>query len=263
MEAAVCGTLPGRIRKNNLVFLIVHGFMARLVSLHHVFDADWFLFVVCFEDCQSLVVTAMASSSEASAASLPSSIVLLRCNHGSDLDTPFMDKLVMKRKVQMKLSQLPPDIGRHMTLKKLHIKENGWALLLFFEHIQEALHAEVSELLKSWVGSQGSVRFLSDAETATQTMQDIAFRGEKRTSSNSLGDLDKTTSLLSLCLELQGSPAGGSGLVKKDVSKEQRRNASLALRCFNRAQAQTAKNLNGSGTKLAVEDTVSDEESNV
>jgi hypothetical protein len=52
--------------------------------------------------------------------------------------------------------------------------------------------------------------------------------------------------------------------VTKDVSKKQRRNASLALRCFNRAQAQTAKNLNGySGNKMKVEDVVSDEESNV
>jgi hypothetical protein len=70
-----------------------------------------------------------------------------------------------------------------MTLKKVHIKENGWALLLFFERIEEAVHAEVSELLKSWVGSQGSVRFLSDAETATQTMQDIEFRGENQSNS--------------------------------------------------------------------------------
>ena len=130
--------------------------MVRFVSLHHVFDADWFLFLVWFEDCKSLVVTAMASCSvEAS----PSSMVLLRCNHGSELETPFMDKTIVKRKVQAKLSQLPPDIGRLMTLKKVHIKENGWSLLLFFEPIQESVHAEVLELMKSWVGSQGSARF--------------------------------------------------------------------------------------------------------
>ena len=187
-------------------------------------------------------------------------MVLLRCNHGSELEAPFTDKTIMKQKVQAKLSQLPPDIGRHMTLKKLHIKENSWALLLFFEPIQEAVHAEVLELMNSWVGSRGSARFLSDQETASQTIRDIELRGEKRTSATSLGDLDKTTSLLSLCLALQGNPAGGSGPVKK----EQRRNASLALRCFDRAQAQTSKSLNGSsGTKVEVKDTVSDEESNV
>jgi hypothetical protein len=236
--------------------------MVRLVSLHHVFDADWFLFLVWFEDCKSLVVTAMASCSSptASAASLPSSMVLLRCNHGSELETPFMDKTIMKRKVQAKLSQLPPDIGRHMTLKKVHIKENGWSLLLFFEPIQETVHAEVVELMKSWVGSQGSARFMSAEETATQTIRDTQLKGEKRTSSTSLGDLEKTSNLLSLCLALQGNPAVVSGPVKK----EQRRNASLALRCFDRAQAQTAKSLNGSSvTKVEVEDTVSDEESNV
>ena len=147
-----------------------------------------------------------------------------------------------------------------MTLKKVHIKENGWSLLLFFETIQEAVHAEVLELMKSWVGSQGSARFLSAEETANQTIRDIELRGEKRTSSTSLGDLEKTTSLLSLCLALQGNPAVGSGPVKK----EQRRNASLALRCFDRAQAQTAKSVKGSSVTLVeVEGTVSDEESNV
>ena len=187
---------------------------------------------------QILVVTTMASFSfEENGLSLLSSMVLLRCNHGSELETPFTDKTIMKRKVQAKLSQLPPDIGRHMTLKKVHIKENGWSLLLFFEIVPEAVHAEVLELMKSWVGIQGSVRFLTDQETATQTIRDIQLRGEKRTSSTSLGDLDKTTNLLTLCLAMQGNPAGGSG----PVSKEQRRNSSLALRCFKRAQAQTEK----------------------
>ena len=122
-----------------------------------------------------MVVTTMASSSfEASAASLPSSMVLLRCNHGSELETPFTDKTVMKRKVQAKLSQLPPDIGRHLTLKKVHIKENGWSLLLFFEIVPEAVHAEIVDLMKSWVGIQGSVRFLTDQETATLTILDYS-----------------------------------------------------------------------------------------
>ena len=219
-----------------------------------MFLLDW------FEDCKGLVVTTMVCSFDASASSLPPSMLLLRCNDGSELETPFMDKAIVKRKVQAKLAQLPRDIGRHMTLMKLHIKENGWALLLFFEPIQEAVHADVLELMQSWVGSQGSAKFLSAEETATQTMRDIQLRGEKRTSSTSLGDLDKTTNLLSLCLALQGNPSPGSG----PVTKEQRRNTSLALRCFDRAQAQTAKSLNVSSvTKGEVEDTVSDEESNV
>ena len=171
----------------------------------------------------------------------------------------------MKRKVQAKISELSPDIGRHMTLTKVHIKENGWGFLLFFEPpIQEAMHAEVLELMKSWVGSQGSARFFSAQEAATQTIRDMQFRGEKRTASTSLGDLDKTTSLLERCLAMQGKPAEDSGA----VSKEQRRSASLALRCFDRAQAQTAKSLakslkGSSVPKVVDEQTVSDEESNV
>ena len=223
-------------------------------------------FLVWFEDCKSLGVTAMASSSvEASAASLPSSMVFLRCNQGSELETPCNDRTIMKRKVQAKISELSPDIGRHMTLMKVHIKENGWAFLLFFEPIQEAMHAEVLELVKSWVGSQGSARFLSAQEAATQTIRDMQFRGEKRTASTSLGDLDKTTSLLERCLVMQGKPAEDAEIA---VSKEQRRNASLALRCFDRAQAQTAKSLaksrkGSSVPKVADEQTVSDDESNV
>ena len=203
----------------------------------------------------------MASASfEAGAASLPSSIVKLCCNHGSELEIPFMDKTVVKQKLQVKLSQLPVDIGRHMTLKKIHIKENGWTLLLFFEPIQEALHSEVLEILKVWAGSSGSARFLSAEETALQTMQDMNLRGEKRTSSASLGDLERTTSLLSLCLSLQGTPVNGSG----PVSKAQRRNSSLALQCFNRAQAHTAERLNGSSApRVQNEEGVTDGESTV
>ena len=77
----------------------------------------------------------------------------------------------------------------------------------------------------------GLLLFLSAEAIATRTMQDMQLKGEKRTSSTSLGDLERTTSLLSLCLSLQGIPVDGSG----PVTKAQRRNASLALQCFNRA----------------------------
>lgn len=46
MEVAVCGTLPISFQNKIIAFIVVHGFMVRLVSLHHVFDADWFLFLV-------------------------------------------------------------------------------------------------------------------------------------------------------------------------------------------------------------------------
>ena len=89
---------------------------------------------------------------------------------------------------------------------------------------------------------------------------DMTLKGEKRTSSASLGDLERTTSLLSLCLSLQGTLVHGSG----PVSKAQRRNSSLALQCFNRAQAHTAKSLTGSSEpKVQNEDVVTDGESNV
>ena len=142
-----------------------------------------------------------------------------------------------------------------MTLKKVHIKENGWSLQLFFEPIQDAVHAEVLEVMKTWVGSQGSARFLSAEETATQTIRDMQLRGEKRTSASSLGDLDKTTNLLSMCLAMTGNAAVGEGPVK-----EQRHIASLALTCFNRSQAQAAKSIEGASKKPKVEDAGSDEE---
>ena len=114
--------------------------------------------------------------------------------------------------------------------------------------------------MNTWGGNNGSGRFLSAEEIATRTMQDMQLKGEKRTSSTSLGDLERTTSLLSLCLSLQGTPVNGSG----PVSKAQRRNSSLALQCFNRAQAHTAKSLNGSSEpEMENEDVATDGESNV
>ena len=85
-----------------------------------------------------VVMTTMTSSSfEANADSLPSSMVLLRCNHGSEMETPFTDKTIMKRKVKAKIPQLLLAIGRHMTMKKLQLKENDWSLLLFFETVEK------------------------------------------------------------------------------------------------------------------------------
>ena len=132
------------------------------------------------------------------------------------------------------------------------------------EHHQESFVFRIAcrgfEDPENLAGSSGSARFLSAEETASLTVMDMTLRGEKRTSSTSLGNLEKTTSLLSLCLALQGTPVDGSG----PVSKAQRRNSSLALQCFNRAQAHTAKSLNGfSEPEVANEDVATDGESNV
>ena len=208
--------------------------------------------------CTFCFVTVMVSNSgEAGTARLPSTMVYLQCHEGSELEPPFMDRTILTGKVQMKLAQLPPNLGRYLTLKKLHVKENGWAVLLFFEPIQESLQPEVAELLGTWVGSQGNVRYLTFEEAANQTMQDLNHKGAKRSASSSLGDLEKTTNLLTTCLALQGSPATSPGIVKK----QQRRNAALALRCFNRAQAQTSRNLHGSSEpKLEANDACTDED---
>ena len=93
-----------------------------------------------------------------------------------------MDKTIMTGKVQAELSQLFLDIERHMTLKEVHVKENGWSLLLFLEHIKEKVHPEVVELMKSCVGSLGSVRSVLKEETVIQTRQDVnlSMKQERR-----------------------------------------------------------------------------------
>ena len=45
LEVAVFGALRVRFQTKIIAFFVVHGFMVRLVSLHHVFDADWLLFL--------------------------------------------------------------------------------------------------------------------------------------------------------------------------------------------------------------------------
>ena len=147
-------------------------------------------------------------------------------------------------------------------------------MLLFFEPIEEAMRAEVLEIMKTkdspltpmptpspivetsptltrpfpYPGFDAAVqpdedeeetihdfkRRLSSARrsnTLNKGVQDMQLKGEKRTSSTSLGDLERTTSLLSLCLSLQGIPVDGLG----PVANVQQRNASLALQCVNRA----------------------------
>ena len=65
------------------------------------------------------------------------------------------------------------------------------------------------------------------------------FKMKKRSQSDSLGNIDQISSIMSRCLELQGKPADG-----KDVAKAQRKISGLVVQCMDRAQAQQDKEVN-------------------
>ena len=115
---------------------------------------------------------------------------------------------------------------------KIHIKENGYALMSFFENVSDRFHSELVQTMEDWAGNAGNVRILSEEEVARQVVTDIHLKRSKRAQADSLGNLDAMTAMLTKCVELQGQPEEGH------VTKQQRRIGKLVVRCVDRAQAQ-------------------------
>ena len=78
-----------------------------------------------------------------------------------------------KQKNLGKIAALQPDLARSIVLIKVHIKENGYALNLFFEHIRDPLHSRFAEVLQGWAGDGGQVRFLNEDEIAASDFASI------------------------------------------------------------------------------------------
>ena len=159
--------------------------------------------------------------------------------YGSDLESPWSRKELAKQKFIGKIAALQPELARTLVLIKVHIKENGYALNLFFEHVPDQLHSQLIEVVERWAGNGGHVRFLNEDEIARQVVADVHFKMKKRSQSDSLGNIDQISSIMSRCLELQGKPADG-----KDVAKAQRKISGLVVQCMDRAQAQQDKEVN-------------------
>ena len=176
--------------------------------------------------------------------SLPT-MVLMR--YGADLESPWSDKQLAKKKFLSRIALLQPAMARRLVLMKVHIKENGFALMFFFEHVADTFHSELLESVQIWVGNMGNVRILSEEEVARQVVRDVHLKRSKDAEEASLGNLDAMTSLLTKCVALQRKPDEGK------ITKQQRRTGQLAVRCVDRAQAQKEKNVNWKMVKASAD----------
>lgn len=180
--------------------------------------------------------SALLSDLETSQVVLPTMVLML---YGPDLESLWNDKQLAKKKFQTRIALLQPEPARRLVLMKVHVKENGYALLFFFENVPDMFHSDLVQTTESWAGNAGNVRMFSQEEIARQVVRDVHLKRSKRGHAESLGNLGAMTDLLTKCVALQGKPEEAS------ITKQQRRTAQLVVRCVDRAQAQQEKNLNG------------------
>ena len=156
------------------------------------------------------------------------------------LDSPWSCKHLAKEKFTAKIAALQPELARTLVLIKIHIKENGYALNFFFEHVADELQSQLGEVLQRWAGDGGRVRFLAEDEIARQVVVDVHHKQAKRNQSDSLGNLDEIQRIMKQCLAFQGKPDEKNPL----IANAQRKTSSLVVQCMNRAQEQKDMEVN-------------------
>ena len=124
--------------------------------------------------------------------------------YGSDLESPWSRKELAKQKFIGKIAALQPELARTLVLIKVHIKENGYALNLFFEHVPDQLHSQLIEVVERWAGNGGHVRFLNEDEIARQVVADVHFK--MRSALNQIPWVTLTR-FHPLCLDVSNSKA--------------------------------------------------------
>ena len=92
---------------------------------------------------------------------------------------------------------------------KIHIKENGFALMFFFENVSDRFHSELVQTMEDWAGHAGNVRILCEEEVARQVVTDVHLKRSERGQADSLGNLHAMTARLNKCVELRGKPEEG------------------------------------------------------
>ena len=86
---------------------------------------------------------------------------------------------------------------------KIHIKENGYALIFVVENVSDRFHSELVHTMEDWAGNAGNVGILSEEEVARQVVNDVVLKRSKRAQADSPGNFDAMTSLLIKCVELR------------------------------------------------------------
>ena len=150
-----------------------------------------------------------------------------------------MDKDVAKERFKAKIQALPSALASHLVLKKVHLVDNGYGVNLFFVAVPEGIQDDVVQVFRMWAGEGGEVRFLSRDEVVHQARTDANYENQKRQESAPLEDLSGMTSLLTLCIQLQGEP------VKQGPTRDmQQKTSGLAVKCLRRAQAAKDRAVN-------------------
>ena len=165
-------------------------------------------------------------------AELPT-ILWMQC--GLQLDSPWQCRDAAKERLKKKIASQSGELAPYLSLKKVHIHMNGWALKCFFLHVPEHMHSKMVQTFQHWAGDDGVVRILSEEETSIQLVTDERFKS-KRQEEMELANMEGMTSIMQQCLLLQGKPLEGD----KKNAKCQRETARLVAQVVHRAQAYKA-----------------------
>ena len=179
---------------------------------------------------------------------LDSSLMIIM-DYGPGHDCPWSDRELAKRRFVSKLQNSSCNLSRLVSLRKVHLKNNGYSVLFFFNALDEDNVPALLTLLEVWSGPGGQVRKYSDEECGTQMFQDGECKQRKKQLADMLGDLSGACSLLEKSLALQGNVSS--------PTKCQKRAGQLAVVCFVRAQGQVEKELNGKAATSENEQDVS------
>ena len=167
---------------------------------------------------------------------LPTVVFLL---YGQHLDSPWQNRDLAKQRLKNKIAALPADLAPHLVLTKVHIQNNGWGLTLFFLPVPEHLHGKMLETFQRWAGDGGQARLFSEEETSIQVVSDETFKFKRQKEEHDMGDLDRMTSIMHQCLQLQGKPVDDD----KETAKCQRQTGRVVAQCVNRVQAYKEKSM--------------------
>ena len=129
---------------------------------------------------------------------------ILWVQYGLQMLSPWQCRVIAKNRLKKKIASDSGELAPHLTLKKVHIEKNGYALKLFFLPVPEDMHTKLLETFQRWVGSDGSVRIFSEEETSSQLVTDANFKMKRQQEEKDLADMQGMKGMMQQCLALQG-----------------------------------------------------------
>ena len=161
---------------------------------------------------------------------------ILWLQYGLHLASPWQCREAAKDRLKKKIASQSGELAPHLTLKKVHIEKNGFALKLFFLPVPEHMHAKMLETFQRWAGDDGVVRLFSEEETSTQLVTDARFKMKRQQEETDLSDLQGMSQIMQQCLLLQGKPVEAN----QKGAECQRETARLVAKVVSCAQSYKA-----------------------